>query len=288
MSLILNLLVDKKGNRVVCAEADSEFVDIIFSFLTLPITTIVRLLKKKSCVGCIDSLYQSMENLHPKHLQSRACTEMLLHPLSNSEKLYEGLAVKYDERELGNSYLCPKWACVRSKSLVSSVKHARCCCGEVMDRRVRVGKPLGSCGGGGEGDGAFVEGDSMFIVTDALRVMPDAAETFTSLVEELGIEAESDLEEMIVTISKEEVLKILKRALISESPLSDIFLLNLKLSIDEASDGKSKIDTHEKGKVETKSRVATKSNVKSHVKHIDLSHRSGSETLGWKLFDHMH
>ncbi|KAK1322368.1 hypothetical protein QJS10_CPA03g01484 [Acorus calamus] len=205
MSLILNVLVDKKRNRVVCAEADSEFVDIIFRFLTLPIATIVRLLKKKSCVGCIDSLYQSVENLHPKHLQSRACAEMLLHPLSASEKLYEDVGVKYDAREVGNSYLCPKWARVRSKSLVSSVKHARCCCGEVMDRKVRLGKPLGSCGGGGEGDRAFVEGDSMFIVTDGLRVMPDAVETFTSLVDELGIEAQSDLEEMIVTISKEEI-----------------------------------------------------------------------------------
>lgn len=42
----LRLLVDKKKNKVVLAEAGKEFVDVLFSFLTLPMGTVARLVEK--------------------------------------------------------------------------------------------------------------------------------------------------------------------------------------------------------------------------------------------------
>ncbi|KAK1272083.1 hypothetical protein QJS04_geneDACA019996 [Acorus gramineus] len=206
MRLALNLLIDKKRNRVFCVKSDKDFVDILFSFLTLPVGPIVRLLNKRSSAGCIDALYQCVENLDPKHLKTRACAEMLLHPLSECEKQYEGLVLKYDDRKVGIGYLCPNWDCVKSRRLYSSVKYFKCCCGEVM-----------------------IKGSAMFIVTDDLHVMPDVAETFMSLVDEHGVEDESDLEEMTVSLCKEKVLKLLKRALISESPLTEFSKATLKI-----------------------------------------------------------
>jgi len=55
----LKLLLGKEKNRVVFAEYDKDFIDILFSFLTLPMGTIARLLDKQSSVGCMDKLYKS-------------------------------------------------------------------------------------------------------------------------------------------------------------------------------------------------------------------------------------
>jgi hypothetical protein len=50
----LKVFVDKEKSRVVFAESGKEFVDVLFSFLTLPLGTIVRLLDKQSQAGCLD------------------------------------------------------------------------------------------------------------------------------------------------------------------------------------------------------------------------------------------
>ncbi|KAF5789072.1 hypothetical protein HanXRQr2_Chr09g0366551 [Helianthus annuus] len=49
--------------RVVCAEADHSFVDILFSFMTLPVGTIVKMLGKHpdakfEALGSLNNLYQ--------------------------------------------------------------------------------------------------------------------------------------------------------------------------------------------------------------------------------------
>jgi hypothetical protein len=40
----LKILVDKQRNKVVFVEAAKEFIDTLFSFLSLPLGTIIRLL----------------------------------------------------------------------------------------------------------------------------------------------------------------------------------------------------------------------------------------------------
>jgi hypothetical protein len=40
----LKILVDKQRNKVVFVEATKEFIDTLFSFLSLPLGTIIRLL----------------------------------------------------------------------------------------------------------------------------------------------------------------------------------------------------------------------------------------------------
>ncbi|WJZ88121.1 hypothetical protein VitviT2T_007451 [Vitis vinifera] len=52
----LKIAIDKEKNQVLFAESDIDFVDVLFSFLTLPMGTILRLADKKSGVGCMDYL----------------------------------------------------------------------------------------------------------------------------------------------------------------------------------------------------------------------------------------
>lgn len=51
----VKLFVDKEKKKVLFAESDKDFVDVLFSWLTLPLGTIVRLLSKQSQVGLITS-----------------------------------------------------------------------------------------------------------------------------------------------------------------------------------------------------------------------------------------
>jgi hypothetical protein len=64
----LKLLINEECNKVLFAEAGKDFVDILCSFLTLPLGTIARLVQKDSnmgqvTVGCLNSLYQSVADL---------------------------------------------------------------------------------------------------------------------------------------------------------------------------------------------------------------------------------
>ncbi|MCI32256.1 DUF674 family protein [Trifolium medium] len=74
----LKVLVDKNSNKVVFVEATKDFVETIFSFLSLPLATIVRLLatttnnnndqqhqqsESSPFLGNIKNLYQSVQNI---------------------------------------------------------------------------------------------------------------------------------------------------------------------------------------------------------------------------------
>ncbi|XP_072151442.1 uncharacterized protein [Setaria viridis] len=81
-TVAVKLFLDKEKQRVLLAESDNDFVDVLFSFLTLPLGTIVRLLGKQSGAGCLDEVYKSVESLSIDHFQTKACKAMLLSPLN--------------------------------------------------------------------------------------------------------------------------------------------------------------------------------------------------------------
>ncbi|WJX81927.1 hypothetical protein P8452_64747 [Trifolium repens] len=86
----LKLLINEDSNKVVFAEAGKDFVDILCSFLTLPLGTIARLSQKDSnmgpvTVGCLNSLYQSVVDLDKGYLWTDSIKEMLLQPKNSSE-----------------------------------------------------------------------------------------------------------------------------------------------------------------------------------------------------------
>lgn len=83
----LRLLVDEKKNKVVLAEACRDFVDVLFSLLTLPMGTIVRLLEKhrQPRSGCFHNIYRSVSDMAIDDFQTEACKTMLLYPKSTKE-----------------------------------------------------------------------------------------------------------------------------------------------------------------------------------------------------------
>ncbi|KAJ8450505.1 hypothetical protein Cgig2_002190 [Carnegiea gigantea] len=82
----LQLLVDTSSNKVLYAEANKDFVDFLFSMLSLPIATIINLLKTTAnhgddeMVGCIGNLYKSIEALDSNYMQPNITKDSILNP----------------------------------------------------------------------------------------------------------------------------------------------------------------------------------------------------------------
>ncbi|XWS07824.1 hypothetical protein CRYUN_Cryun41cG0025200 [Craigia yunnanensis] len=116
--LSLKLLIDKRVNKVLFAEAGKEFVDFMFNLLSLPLGTIIRLLKRANMVGSIGNLYQSLENLDEAYLQHNQYKNLLLKP--NMPHFVTGIPLMFPdtgqdpaERKFYNCYLRPSSFCDR-------------------------------------------------------------------------------------------------------------------------------------------------------------------------------
>ncbi|CAI8612811.1 unnamed protein product [Vicia faba] len=220
----LRVLVDKERNRVVYAEAGKDFVDVLFSFLTLPLGTIARLVAKDSNIeavkfGSITSLHQSVSDLDQQYLWNQTCKEMLLRPRNSMEDYCHNLKLNIDDTEPVQYFLCKKLDC-RKKSgcLLSIFKDQKCYCGEVMKLQA-----FRSCFNLEDG---FVKENATFIICDDLYVMPNVFGASLQLLQKLGVDSVDAIEEQTVVINKKEVVDLLKLSLISKAPLTEFIFKN--------------------------------------------------------------
>ncbi|XP_020236330.1 uncharacterized protein LOC109815923 [Cajanus cajan] len=227
----LKLLVNEKTNKVILAEAGKDFVDILFSFLTMPLGNIARLVQESDIgpvgVGCLSSLYASVTNLR-KCLLTVTCEEMLLRPRNSSVEYCRSLKLNIDDTEPLKYFMCTNFPRC-SHGLLSTFKNERCNCGNLLAHAVSVKR--------GEVYNGFVKDIATFIVMDDLVVIPNAMDTSFGVLQKCGVKRLSSVQEMTVNITKKKVLDLLKCALLSKSTLTDLFLvkeplLNNKSSFD--------------------------------------------------------
>jgi hypothetical protein len=78
-AIMITIAVDRSRNRVLFADAGSDFVDVLLSFLTLPLSAIQFCTAGASSPGCLSSLRDSIDRLRgSKLLKVDACHGMLL------------------------------------------------------------------------------------------------------------------------------------------------------------------------------------------------------------------
>ncbi|RHN46344.1 hypothetical protein MtrunA17_Chr7g0241231 [Medicago truncatula] len=137
----LRVLVDKEKNKVLFTEADKDFVDVLLSFLTLPLGTIAGIVDKESNIeavrfGSISSLYQSVSVLDQQYLHSQICKEMLLNPINRSGAYCRNMKLNIDNTEpLKSFYLCENVACkIENRSCLSYYMNQKCICGKLLNR----------------------------------------------------------------------------------------------------------------------------------------------------------
>ncbi|KAK8965353.1 hypothetical protein KSP40_PGU022031 [Platanthera guangdongensis] len=214
----VRFLIDREQKRVVFAEAGSDFVDVLFSFLTLPLGRIVRLLKKQSCLGSLDSLYDSVELLDIKHLKTEACRDMLLNPRNAAAMQCEDLKIKgIHELEPRKLYTCSQDDCLIHSTCYYTFS-IKCLCH-------RCGKLMVKCPGQwlketSEEGGIFVDDKDNFMITDDLRVMPTSLLNGLSLFKEMKIKEASTLEERVLDFGTKEALNLLEKSLVSKNALT--------------------------------------------------------------------
>lgn len=78
----MKLLVDTKGKRVLFAEAGKDCVDFLFYLLSLPVATVIRLLREEGMGVSLPKLYQSLENLNDAYIESGKNKDAYLKPVA--------------------------------------------------------------------------------------------------------------------------------------------------------------------------------------------------------------
>ncbi|KAI9080135.1 hypothetical protein K1719_037951 [Acacia pycnantha] len=214
----LRLFVDKERNKVVVGEASGDFIDALLSFLTLPLGTIIRL--RSAEFGCINNLYRSVQNFNTQVFWNGVCKKMLLCPRNPCEEHCQKLRFNVDDTEPTKCFMCGSGSCRRS-GRVSIFAGASCSCGKLMDHEVKLREEEDN---NLKGDGVFVRGESIYLIFDDLTVLQTSVRNTIHQLIQLGYTDFTKLTEISPKVGLNQIMDLLKCALISTSSLTDVFL----------------------------------------------------------------
>ncbi|ESW12462.1 hypothetical protein PHAVU_008G115000 [Phaseolus vulgaris] len=226
----LILMVEKKTHSVICAGANKEFLDVLYSFLTMPLGTIARLVQQDSLrgpvqVGSLNTLYESVVNLNKEYLCSDTCKEMLVRPRNSAEHHCRSLKLNIDDTDPTSYFICPNFhEC--GINMLSTFKNQRCECGNIMDHIL----PFQSQ----EAYQGFLRDGTTFIITDNLHLVPNIMyediQSLRSFFDSFLKRNEGDgvlsLEIIDMNVNKRQILDLLKCSLLSKTALSHFFFVN--------------------------------------------------------------
>ncbi|KAK8671689.1 hypothetical protein V6N13_038276 [Hibiscus sabdariffa] len=214
--LSLKLLIDSKSNKVLFAEAGKDFVDFLFNLLSLPVGTVVKLLKTNSMVGSLGKLYESVENLSETYMQPNQKKDSLLNPKASASASGVPLLLAYDVA--GKVYMCRHY-----HRHVADVPRTVCPqCKELMSTEVPIVAP--DLRGGEASDGGFVKGVVTYMVMDDLEVKPMSTISCITILNRFNVKEVGALQEKVVNLGMDEGLKLLKSSLKSKAVLTSVFL----------------------------------------------------------------
>jgi len=207
----LKLLIDSKHNRVVFAEAGKDFVDFLLTLLALPLGTVIRLLTKSTMIGCISSIYGSLEKLDESYLQPNQNKDSILKPTITTQVTHPNFLLpdtkKPENRKL---YYCPSHPGYVSDIHNSVCSHCRSqgYTRNYMSQEVKfVGTNVSASTYTPASDqaGGYVKGLVTYMVTDDLSVSPMSMVSVVGLLNKIEIKDFSVLEEKVVEFGINEV-----------------------------------------------------------------------------------
>ncbi|KAI0516447.1 hypothetical protein KFK09_009122 [Dendrobium nobile] len=221
--ITLKLLIDARSNKVLFGEAGKDLVDFLFSLLTLPLGSIIKLLSPSTMNGSIGKLYQSVENLNELYLVANKGKACLLQPKASSYVNNLLLLATETSVEL-KYYLCN--FCSRKVTTVRNTVCPNCNRGMVIEVAFVVPSDSASSvssGNAGESVGGYVKGLFTYMITDDLEVTPMSAISSITLINRFIMKKDVQLEEKVVAVGIEEGLALLKASLDSPTALTDVF-----------------------------------------------------------------
>ena len=211
----LKLLVDTKTKTVLFAEAGKEFVDFVFSLLTLPIGAVAKLVSAGTMHGSVGRLYQSVERIGAIYLQpgtdkSDLLQPKVLHPDARELLLLQGGGADGDgEPALARFrlYTCAGYcatATMEAKATCPQCKQAMSTEVAFVLPSAAAPAPAGSSSSSSDESGGYVKGVVTYMVTDGLEVTPMSAISSITMINKFAGK-DVELAEKFVTVGTSEV-----------------------------------------------------------------------------------
>lgn len=196
-SVNLKLLIDTQTKRVLFAEAGKDYVDFLFHILSVPVGTVMSILKKHENVGSLANLYRSVENLDESYVQPKQSKGALLKPMTPISSPGVPLLDLKDASTAMKLYKC-----THCSNYVTQDQNAECPgCKRKMTQSMTnvVVPPITS------GDGGFVKGVVTYMVMDDLVVTPLSSISSITLLHKFQVKDLGVLEEKVVNFGRDEV-----------------------------------------------------------------------------------
>ncbi|XP_049409213.1 uncharacterized protein LOC125872523 [Solanum stenotomum] len=225
IKLSMKLLIDTKNKKVVFAEVENDFVDFLFYILTLPLSTVTKLLKDKGMNGCLPNIYESVENLNDTYMKSKHIILQPKCPVNISKAplpLLDGIPT------LTTLYKCSNSTCTAYNVTDDPGSNCPGCMFRKMSVQVVYAGPPG-VKESKAATGFFVKDVVKYMVMDDLVVKPLTLSNITALKDYSTIKEIVSLHEEVVQFGKEEALKLLKSSLESKAVLTSVFMSLVKV-----------------------------------------------------------
>ncbi|GER43105.1 hypothetical protein STAS_19943, partial [Striga asiatica] len=217
----LKVMINKDKTKVLFAEAESDFFDVLLSFLTLPLGKIAKILVEhygddKPRVCSLTPLYNSLANLDVLHFHSETSKQMLLNPKSVFDKECRKLKLNLSDSEPTKYFTC-RGASSGKHNFTMNYNNVRCDCGITMSTETKFFAEYGD-------DRAFCRKGATFIIGDDMRVAPNVSGSVLRTLAEVGIRDIKGAEMRNVTFGYNEIIDLLKGTLVSRTPLTDVII----------------------------------------------------------------
>ncbi|GLJ10608.1 hypothetical protein SUGI_0131700 [Cryptomeria japonica] len=201
----VRFLINSKTQRIIYAKSGKEFVDFLFSILSMPIGSVLKFSDRK--VGSVSNLYDSIEKMPSEFMKtdkSQLLDPKFVTPYSNNSLKIEG----------GNYYVCSNSYTIPIHN-ISTNSEDICICGGRINRLVQLrqkatvtvnqssGKINQTTGHSG-----YVKEMLTFIITDDLKIKPSSTITGITFLNQLNIKDLTDLEERTAIVDSTKVVGV--------------------------------------------------------------------------------
>ncbi|KAK4441218.1 hypothetical protein Salat_0456700 [Sesamum alatum] len=215
----LNLFIDTQGKRVLYAEAAKDFVDFLFNVLCQSVGTVIGLTPNpEAAAGSLVSLYKSINELNESYFLQKHIKDTALTPAAHRSGFDVPLLALNYTPTAKTYYRCSVSYCANQH--VSDVSGLVCpYCKGIMSVTMRYLSPPTTTRSNG-----FVKGMVTYMVMDDLSVMPLSTKSTITLLKEFNVKNVNAVEEKVVSVGKDEAVKLLTAAFHSKTVLTHVFL----------------------------------------------------------------
>lgn len=208
----MKLLIDSKRQKVLFAEAGKDFVDFLFTLLSMPLGTVIKLLSKEHMVGSFGNLYKSVENLDDTYMQAALDKDLLLKPKASvaaGPKIL-GLLTDVESTARKPIYMCSsssssssnlhRYVAEDPKEKCPSCRHTMSAEATFVGQQSTTSTAVTSASVFG-----FVKGVVTYMVMDDLEVKPMSTISSIALLNRFNVKDVGTLEEKVVGLGMDQV-----------------------------------------------------------------------------------